>query len=253
MNFKDFIVCIPARLGSTRLQNKPLINICGKPLISHVLSSVKKIKLDIPILVATDSKKIADVVKKEGELAILTRKDHQSGSDRIFEAINSFDPKKKIRKIIHLQGDLVNVSKSLLLSLSKIISKEKIIATPVVKASDDELEDPNVVKCAVSFKKMSPFTGDIGNALYFSRTKIPWGTNFVWHHLGIYGWDRSILEKFVSIEPSPLERFERLEQLRALEFGIKIKVFITRERPIGIDTKFDLDKFIKHLKNTRIE
>ena len=248
MIFKDYIILIPSRLGSTRLKNKPLIKINGEPLIVHVFKSVQKSKIKIPILVATDSELIVDLIKKEGGNAVLTNKKHESGSDRIFEALNAFDPEKKYNKVIHLQGDLPNVSNSLIIDLANLIFDKKCISTPVVEASPDELEDPNVVKCAVSFGKESPCPGDIGKAIYFSRSKIPWGNQLIWHHLGLYAWDREVLEKFVSLKPSPLEKSEKLEQLRAIESDIEIKILVTNEKPIGIDTKEDLQKFQNWLK-----
>ena len=148
-----------------------------------------------------------------------------------------------------MQGDLPNISTSLINDLANLIINDKTIATPVVKASKDEIKDPNVVKCAISFKKDIPKIGDIGKALYFSRSKIPWGDQITWHHLGIYAWDRDILENFVSLKPSPLEISEKLEQLRALEAGIEIKILVTNEKPLGIDTIEDLNKFKNLLKH----
>ena len=235
-------------MGSKRLKEKPLIKINDKPLIVHVLKSAQKANLNAPIIVATDDEAIAKIVNKEGGEAILTKKSHESGSDRINEAINIYDPKKKYKKIIHLQGDLPNVSSSLISNLASLIVNDKIIATPVVKASRDEIKDPNVVKCAISFERTTPKTGDIGKALYFSRSKIPWGNQITWHHLGIYAWDRDVLENFVSLKPSPLEKSEKLEQLRALEAGIAIKILVTNEKPLGIDTIEDLKKFKNLLK-----
>ena len=235
-------------MGSKRLKEKPLIKINNEPLIVHVLKAAQKANLNVPILVATDEEAISKIVKKEGGEAILTKKSHKSGSDRINEAINIYDPKKKYKKIIHLQGDLPNVSSSLINDLANLIKNNKTLATPVVKASEEEIEDPNVVKCAISFKKHTPKSGDVGRALYFSRSKIPWGDQTIWHHLGIYAWDRDILEKFVYLKPSPLEKSEKLEQLRALEAGIEIKILVTNEKPLGIDTVEDLNKFKNLLK-----
>mgnify|MGYP000508462124 CR=1 FL=1 len=117
----------------------------------------------------------------------------------------------------------------------------------VVQADKNEILDENIVKCAASFKKPKPKIGEIGNALYFSRCPIPWGNSIKWHHLGIYGWDRSIIEKYIKLKPSNLEMSEKLEQLRALEAGINIKILITNEKPIGIDTISDLKKFKKSI------
>ncbi len=240
MKYKDYIILIPSRLKSTRLQNKPLIDINGKPMIVHVLKAAQKADLNVPILVATDSEKIVNVIRNEGGKAILTDKEHQSGSDRINEALNKFDPSNRFKKIIHLQGDLPNISSILIKKLAELIFHEHSIITPVVQASEDEILDPNVVKCAISFDKDEPNIGDVGRAIYFSRSTIPWGSKIIWHHIGIYAWDRVVLEKFVSLKPSILEKTEKLEQLRALEANIEIKLLVTNEKPIGIDTDVDL-------------
>ena len=126
MKYKDYIILIPSRLGSTRLRNKPLIKINGEPLIVHVFKSVQKSKTKIPILVATDSNDIAELIKKEGGNVVLTNKNHESGSDRIFEALNIFDPKKQFNKVIHLQGDLPNVSDTLIINLANLIFDKKM-------------------------------------------------------------------------------------------------------------------------------
>ncbi len=243
MDFRDYIILIPARIGSTRLNEKLLIEVHEIPLIMHVIQSAKKADLKIPIVVATDSEKIFNVVSKGGCKAIMTDKSHESGSDRIHEALNKLDPARRYKKIIHLQGDLPNVSKKLINDLAKVISNHKCIATPIVKASEKEIDNPNVVKCVASFKDENPKVDDIGRALYFSRSKVPWGSVNIYHHLGIYAWDREILNKFISLGLSPLEKFEKLEQLRALEANIEIKILLTNEKPIGIDTIEDLEFF----------
>ena len=247
MSYNNFAILIPSRLGSTRLKNKALIEINKKPLIEHVIKGAIKSDLRVPIIVATDTQDIVNIAERCGQIGILTSKNHESGSDRIYEALEKFDPQKKIKKIIHLQGDLPNVSKELIVSLANIIKSNKCIATPVVQADKNEILDDNIVKCAVSFKNPKPKIGEIGNALYFSRCPIPWGDSIKWHHLGIYGWDRSILEKYIKLRPSNLEISEKLEQLRALEAGINIKILITNEKPIGIDTISDLNKFKKSI------
>tara|TARA_Y200000002_G_scaffold138012_1_gene113811 strand:+ start:1556 stop:2305 length:750 start_codon:yes stop_codon:yes gene_type:complete len=243
LSYKNFAILIPSRIGSTRLKNKALIEIDKKPLIEHVIRGAIKSDLKVPIIVATDTKDIIDIAERCGQIGILTSKDHESGSDRINEALKKFDPQKKINKIIHLQGDLPNVSKKLIISLANIIKSNKCIATPVVKADKNEIFDENIVKCVASFESLKPKAGEIGNALYFSRLPIPWGDPNKWHHLGIYAWDRTILEKYIKLKPSNLEMSEKLEQLRALEAGINIKILVTTEKPIGIDTIEDLNKF----------
>ena len=248
LDFKDFIILIPARIGSTRLNEKLLIEVNGTPIIMHVFQSAKKADLNIPILVATDNEKILNIVNKNGGKAIMTKSTHESGSDRIHEALNKFDPIRRFKKIIHLQGDLPNVSKKLISNLAKIILNQKCIATPIVKASEEEVNDPNVVKCVASFQHENPKIDDVGRALYFSRSKVPWGSENIWHHLGIYAWDREILDKFIQLGSSTLEKSEKLEQLRALEANIEIKILLTNEKPIGIDTIEDLKLFKNSFK-----
>ncbi len=247
MKYKDYIILIPSRLKSTRLPNKPLIEINGKPMIVHVLKAAQKANMKIPILVATDSEIIASKIRNEGGEAIITDLKHESGSDRINEALNKFDPSKRYKKIIHLQGDLPNISPALIKNLADLIYHYNSMVSTVVRASEDEINNPNVVKCAISFEKDLPNVGDIGRAIYFSRSIIPWGSNIIWHHIGIYAWNRNILEKFVSLKPSILEKTEKLEQLRALEANIEIKLLVTDEKPIGIDTSDDLKKYKESL------
>ena len=243
MNFSDTIIMIPSRLGSTRLNQKPLLKINGIPLIIHVLNCAKSANLNIPIIVATDDQIIANEVKKYGGLAIMTSKNHISGSDRIHEALEKFDPNKKYKKIIHLQGDLPNISGKLIKKLAKEIQDiSKEIITVVVKAKPEEFEDSSVVKVAIAFSNVEDNQTDVGNALYFSRACIPTGNATVWHHIGIYSWRRDTLERFVKLKPSPLEKSEKLEQLRALEAGINIHSIVTDEHPIGVDTQKDLEK-----------
>ena len=146
MSYKNFAILIPSRLGSTRLKNKALIEINDKPLIEYVIRGAIKSDLNVPIIVATDTQDIINVAERCGQIGIFTRKDHKSGSDRIYEALEKFDPQKKIKKIIHLQGDLPNVSKKLILSLANIIKSNKCIATPVVQADKNEISDDNIVK-----------------------------------------------------------------------------------------------------------
>jgi len=243
LNFSDTIILIPARMGSTRLIRKPLQKINGIPLIIHAFNCAKSANLNIPILVATDDKVIADEVTKHGGTALMTSINHASGSDRIYEALEIFDPNKKYKKIIHLQGDLPNISGKLIGKLAKVIQDNtKEIVTVVVKATEQEFNDSSVVKVALAFPDDIQIENTVGNALYFSRACIPTGGAPIWHHIGIYSWQRHILEKFVNLKPSPLEKSEKLEQLRALEAGIKIHAIVTSEHPIGVDTDSDLEK-----------
>ncbi|MDC3071983.1 3-deoxy-manno-octulosonate cytidylyltransferase [bacterium] len=250
MEFIDTIIMIPARLGSSRLPNKPLVKINGMPLIIHAYNCAKNAKLNVPIIVATDNKLILKIVNDWGGTALMTSHQHESGSDRILEALEKFDPEKKYKNIIHLQGDLPNISGNLIQKLAQVANDPlKEITTVIVKASPDEFDDPSVVKVAVAFKKDNPKTDDVGRALYFSRACIPSGSQNIWHHIGIYAWQRSTLEEFVKLKPSPLEKSEKLEQLRALESGMQIHTLITSEHPIGVDTKSDLKKAENYFKD----
>ena len=238
------IIIIPSRLGSTRLQKKALKIINGQPMICHVWSNALKADLG-PVVVATDSEKISNVIDAKGGNAILTNANHQSGSDRIYEALSKFDPSFNYDLIINLQGDMPIFDPGVLQNLvSKIKSED--ITTLVCKANFDEISDPNVVKAVISWDKNDD---DYGTALYFSRTQVPYNALTYWHHIGIYAWRRDILEKFVKLKPSSLENTEKLEQLRALESGMQIHTIITSEHPIGVDTKSDLKKAENYFKD----
>ena len=250
MNFSDTIIMIPVRLGSSRLPKKPLLKINGIPLIIHAYNCAKKANLNVPIMVATDDELIANTIKDYGGIALMTSKKHESGSDRIYEALEKFDPVKKYKKVIHLQGDLPNISGGLIRKLAEVINDpSREITTVVVKATPEEFNDESVVKAAITFSKENPEINDVGRALYFSRACIPTGNTKIWHHIGVYAWQRNILERFVNLKPSPLEKSERLEQLRALEAGINIHTILTSEHPIGVDTKSDLKKAENYFKD----
>ena len=250
MSFSDCIIIIPARIGSSRLPGKPLLKINGVSMIVHAYNCAKSAFLGGPIIVATDDHLIAKEITDNGGLAIMTSDKHVSGSDRIFEALEKYDPEKKYKKIIHLQGDLPNISGNLIQSLAKAIDdKKKDIVTVVVKASPDEYNDPSIVKVAIAFGKENPSINDLGKAIYFSRTCIPSGNTDIWHHIGIYAWQRKVLNKFVNLPASPLEKSERLEQLRAIEIGMNIHTIVTSEHPIGVDTESDLKKVKKYFED----
>ena len=237
-------------MGSSRLPGKPMIKINGIPMIIHVYNCAYNANLDIPIIIATDDPLIAKTVNDYGGISIITSNNHLSGSDRVFEALEKYDPKEKYKKIIHLQGDLPNISGTLIKNLAITINdKKKDMATIVVKATPDEFDDPSIVKVAIAFDKENPDVNDLGRALYFSRACIPYGSFKIWHHIGIYAWQRNILKKFVNLQISPLEKIEQLEQLRALETGVDIHTIITSEHPIGVDTEMDLNKAIKYFQD----
>ena len=230
------IIIIPARLAAIRLPGKPLAEIDGKPMIQLVWE--RAIAADIaPVYVATDDRDIANVITSVGGKAVMTRTDHPSGSDRVFEAVETIDPDKKISQILNLQGDLPDLSPDIPDLLGVILDKgDTDLATLVTPASQYEASLTQVVKAVVSWQDET-----FGKAIYFSRAAIPTGTNVLWHHIGVYGWQRDALARFVSQPPSILELAEKLEQLRALELGMTITVGKIATAPRGIDTLEDLE------------
>ena len=230
------IIIIPARLAASRLPGKPLAEIDGKPMIQLVWE--RAIAADIaPVYVATDDCDIANVITSLGGKAVMTRADHPSGSDRVFEAVEIIDPDKNISQILNLQGDLPDLSPDIPDLLGVILDKgDTDLATLVTPVSQYEASLSQVVKAVVSWQDKA-----FGKAIYFSRAAIPTGTNALWHHIGVYGWQRDALARFVSQPPSILELAEKLEQLRALELGMTITVGKIATAPRGIDTAEDLE------------
>ncbi len=230
------IIIIPARFGASRLPGKPLADICGKPMIQLVWE--RALAADMaPVYVATDDRAIADVIISAGGKAIMTRSDHCSGSDRVFEAIEIIDPNKSISQILNLQGDLPDLSTDIPHMLSAILDRKEVdLATLVTPISAEDAARSQVVKAVVSWQDAT-----FGRALYFSRSVVPSGTSDLWHHIGVYGWRRDALARFVRLPPSPLEQVEKLEQLRALEAGMAIVVGKIATSPGGVDTFEDLE------------
>ena len=230
------IIVIPARLAASRLPGKPLAKIDGKPMIQLVWE--RAIAADIaPVYVATDNRDIANVIMSLGGKAVMTRTDHPSGSDRIFEAVETIDPDKNISQVLNLQGDLPDLSPDIPHLLGVILDQgDTDLATLVTPAGQDEASRTQVVKAVVSWQNDT-----FGKAIYFSRAAVPTGTNALWHHIGVYGWRRDSLARFVSQPPSTLELAEKLEQLRALEMGMTITVGKIATAPGGIDTAEDLE------------
>jgi len=231
------IILIPARLGSTRLPGKPLADIAGLPMIVHVLNRAREAALG-PVAVACAEPEIAAAVQNAGGTAILTDPDLPSGSDRIFAALQIFDPAGQHDVVINLQGDLPSIPPDFLSAvLAPLANPAFDIATLVAPITTEaEADAPSVVKCACAF------AGDvtIAPALYFSRNKIPSGAGPLWHHIGIYAYRRSALARFVALPESPLEGREKLEQLRALEAGLRIGAARVAYAPFGVDTEADL-------------
>ena len=249
---KRVAVIIPARMQATRLPEKPLAMIGDAPMIVHVMRRALEAGFGTDggkVIVACDDQRIADAITAEGHpngLAVLTDPNHPSGSDRVFEALQAIDPEAAIDIVVNLQGDLPDIDASILLPLvNALVQHDADIATPVAPASEEEVAKPQVVKAAVAFGAEKPQAGISAPVLYFSRHPIPHGGAPdsdvpIWHHVGIYAWRRSALARFVSLEPSPLEKSEKLEQLRALEDGMKVVALVVDSAPGGIDTPEDL-------------
>lgn len=234
----DRLILIPARLGSTRLPEKPLALIAGKPMIAHVWRRAAAAELG-RVVVATDSALIADAVARAGGEAVMTRADHASGSDRIHEALGRLDPERRYGIIVNVQGDLPTIEpETIRAALPPLADPEVDIATlAAVITREEERTNPNVVKAVTS-----PLTPTRHRALYFTRATAPWGEGPLLHHIGLYAYRRTALESFVALPPSALERREKLEQLRALEAGLRIDVCLVDAVPLGVDTPDDLDR-----------
>jgi 3-deoxy-manno-octulosonate cytidylyltransferase (CMP-KDO synthetase) len=233
------LVVIPARLKATRLPNKPLADIGGEPMIVHVWRRAVEANCG-PVVVATDAEPVRDAILKAGGEALMTRPDHVSGSDRVFEAVLKHDPAGKLESVINLQGDLPTLDPSLVRACLRALSEgEADIGTIAAEITrEEERTDPNVVKLIGTPLQR----GSLLRALYFTRATAPYGEGPLYHHIGIYAYARRALERFVSLPPSPLELRERLEQLRALEAGMRIHVALVDTVPLGVDTPPDLER-----------
>ena len=230
------LILIPARLAATRLPGKPLADINGAPMIVHVARRARESGLG-GVVVATDSDEIAAAVRADGFEAAMTRADQQSGSDRIFEALAALDPEGRVDTVVNVQGDLPTIDPKIIEAALAPLSNPAVdIATLGVEiVRDDEKTNPNVVKIVGS-----PLSGDRLRALYFTRATAPWGEGPLYHHVGLYAYRRAALERFVALPQSALEKREKLEQLRALEAGMRIDAAIVDAVPLGVDTPEDL-------------
>lgn len=243
-NMKNKILTIiPVRLASTRLPNKPLADICGKTMIHRVYEQAKIAGLG-DILIACDGEEIAAEARKIGAKFVITDPNLASGTDRIYAAFKTCGS-DDFEVIVNLQGDLPNIDPNVIRAAAEaVLNSDADIATVASKIKNRaEITNPNVVKIAIS---------DSGSALYFSRSAIPYSkenSGNYFHHIGIYAYKKAALEKFVKLAPSPLERRESLEQLRALENNMKIAVKIVEAHPLSVDTKEDLEIIINLIKN----
>jgi 3-deoxy-manno-octulosonate cytidylyltransferase (CMP-KDO synthetase) len=238
------IVLVPARLKAMRLPDKPLADIHGEPMIVHVWRRACEAQLG-PVVVAAGEQSIVDAVKKAGGLAVLTRPDHPSGSDRIHEALQIFDPHGKHDAIINVQGDLPTIEAGAVRAAMAPLDDAAVdIATIVAEiVREEEKTEPSVVKCIVAFTRGGQGgVPPMGRALYFTRATAPTGPGPLYHHIGLYAYRRAALERFVTLKPGILEQRERLEQLRALENGMRIDAALVDTVPLGVDTPHDLDR-----------
>jgi 3-deoxy-manno-octulosonate cytidylyltransferase (CMP-KDO synthetase) len=233
------IVIIPARMASTRLPGKPLADIHGKPMIVHVLERGREADLG-PVAVACGEAAIADAVRAAGGRAVLTDPALPSGSDRVFAALAELDPDGRHDVVVNLQGDVPTITGAQLRqAIAPLRDPPCDIGTLVLPiASEQEANTASFVKAACAFARGQT----VAPALYFSRQPIPWGDGPRWHHLGIYAYRRAALERYVALPPSPLEVREQLEQLRALEAGMRIGCAQIDHGLFGVDTPDDLER-----------
>ena len=236
MCIRDSLIIIPARLESTRLPNKPLADINGEPMIAHVYKRAKEANI-AKVIVAAGNVEIKEVIENIGGEAILTNPDHASGSDRIYEALNMYDKESKFDIIVNLQGDLPNIHKD---ALSKIISllesNDADISTLGVKiSSEEEFLNKNIVKAYVKNISESNYVDDFDRRFDIGKEE------FLYHHVGIYGYKRKALETFIGFDQSESEIERKLEQMRAIENGMKIVLGLIDELPISVDTQEDLE------------
>jgi 3-deoxy-manno-octulosonate cytidylyltransferase (CMP-KDO synthetase) len=230
------IVLIPASMGSSRLPGKPLADIHGMPMIVHVWR--RAMEADVgPVWVAADDPRVIEAVAAAGGKSVMTRFDHPSGSDRVFEALGVVDAACVHDVVVNIQGDLPTIEPSVVRACLAPLAEPAVdiatLATPITR--EQEKDDPNVVKAIAT--ELDPTRL---RALYFTRARAPWGEGRLLHHIGLYAYRRAALERFVALPPALLEQRESLEQLRALEAGMRIAVALVDVVPFGVDTPADL-------------
>jgi 3-deoxy-manno-octulosonate cytidylyltransferase (CMP-KDO synthetase) len=246
------IILIPARLQATRLPSKPLADIAGEPMIVHVWRRAMEAESG-RVVVCTDSEDIKSVIARAGGEAVMTRDDHLSGSDRIYEALSRLDPDGEFETVVNMQGDLPTLDPKLVQACLAPLRRSLKLGGPHIATiaaeikKPDERTNPNVVKVVGSPLAATKLADgrtvpERLRALYFTRATAPYGEGLLYHHIGIYAYRRSALEAFVSMPPSPLELREKLEQLRALEDGMRIEVALVDTVPLGVDTPHDLEE-----------
>ena len=231
------IIVIPARMASTRLPGKPLADIAGQSMIVRVWRQAIKAAMG-PVIVAAAEPEIAQEIKRAGGEVVLTDASLPSGSDRVHQAMLRYDPDRRFATIVNLQGDLPALDPQVLTTVQKTLTQSgagiATLAAPIANPEDGD--NPAVVKAIVAWNS----TGSRGRALYFTRARAPYSDGPLFHHAGIYAFTREALDRFVALPVSPLERREKLEQLRALEAGMHIEVGCIDEVPLSVDTPDDL-------------
>jgi 3-deoxy-manno-octulosonate cytidylyltransferase (CMP-KDO synthetase) len=234
----DPLILIPARMASTRLPGKPMADIAGQPMIVQVWLRAREADMG-RVVVATDSAAVRDAIAAAGGEAVMTRADHPSGSDRIFEALGRVDPGRRHDIVVNLQGDLPTIAPATVRAVAEPLADPAVdIATlAAVIRRAEERDDPNIVKAVGT-----PVGPRRLRALYFTRATAPSGEGELLHHIGLYAYRRDALERFVALPPSTLEVRERLEQLRALEAGMRIDIGLVEAVPLGVDTPAELDR-----------
>ncbi len=230
------VILIPARLAATRLPDKPLADINGQPMIVHVWQRAVEAGVG-PVVVATDSDAIAAAVRNAGGEAVMTRADHPSGSDRIHEAVERFDPEGRYDVVINVQGDLPTIEPAPIRAALALLDEPAVDISTIVAVitREEEKTAPSVVKAIGT-----PVGDNRFRALYFTRATAPTGEGPLYHHIGLYGYRRAALGRFVGLRPGVLEQREKLEQLRALENGMRIDFAVVDTVPLGVDTPEDL-------------
>ncbi len=231
------VIIIPSRIGSTRLPEKPLQMIGEYTMIEHVVHKALESECG-EVFVATDSWIIAEKASIAGAIPIIVTKDVQSGTDRVWEALKEIEKAISVEYIINLQGDLPLVSPKIIFKIFEVLRNTKAdIVTPVIKEPRESVNNPSNVKAIRAVDN---------SALYFSRNMIPHDGDWYWHHIGIYGFKRDALKRFVKLPQSHTEIVEKLEQLRALENGMKIELCEVNENVVSVDTSHDL-KLVRNL------
>jgi 3-deoxy-manno-octulosonate cytidylyltransferase (CMP-KDO synthetase) len=233
------LIIIPARMAATRLPGKPLADIGGKPMIVRVLERAAQAGIG-PVAVAAGEPEILAAVQASGGRAVLVADDVPSGTDRVYRALAALDPEGRHDVVVNLQGDFPTLAPGLLQAVLTPLADPGVdIGTLVCPIADEaEANTSSFVKAACAFAEGQ----EVAPALYFSRNPIPWGEGPRWHHIGIYAYRRAALERFVALPESPIERREKLEQLRALEAGMRIAAARVPHGIFGVDTPEDLER-----------